>query len=197
MRKVYCEILEWNYNHGNNIPIKNFAKGLANWMRIHESDYNGKWKEIDFASDLNKNLYHFLNETGLRISNVRGFAKDWYQKKRLFDELKKLNVSAEDKYGKVYLYDLNLVGDEVEEKKKSVINKFIYYVKSNGKLHVNALQPVININVGDSSRTVNFGIPKFELAELLEEREADIKKAGIEICSGTSIDYKEYIYIGK
>ncbi|MCG1020785.1 hypothetical protein [Sutcliffiella horikoshii] len=193
MKKLYCEYLEHNFNHGNRIPVKNIAKGIANWMKKHESDYKGKWENLDFATDMNKNLYWFLNEIGLRVSNIRGFVKDRKMKEELFCELESLNIQVKEKQGKLNLYDLDHYGKELEESEKAVIQKFIYYVKREKSLKIDSLQPVIYFsNSKGNLSEVKFNISKAELSEILQKYEEDIKKTNIAIKEGEYPEIKIY-----
>ncbi|WP_282035014.1 hypothetical protein [Metabacillus indicus] len=194
MKKMYCEYMEYNFNHGHKVPIKNIAKGLANWIRKHEEDYNGKWEKLDFVADMNKNLYHFLQETTLNISDLRRLAKDRDYMETIRTELAKLNIKMEGSYGKFDLYDLNLVGDKIKEKELSVINKFIYYVKRNGKVDLNIFQPVVTHNGTNVSSKVDFGVSDLKFAELLDQYNDLIISYGIQIRTRELAELKTYCF---
>ncbi|PLR94841.1 hypothetical protein [Bacillus sp. T33-2] len=194
MKKMYCEYMEWNFNRGDKVPIKNIAKGLANWMREHKEDYNGKWENLDLVADLNKNLYCFLQETTLRIVDLRRIAKDRDYMKTFKTELESLNIKVEGRYGKISLYDLDVHGDEIKEKELSVINEFINYVKSNKEVRLNILQPVVTYHGTTISYEVGFGVSTLKFAELLEKYNDMIIEHGIKIFTRELPELKTYCY---
>ncbi|KKI90677.1 hypothetical protein WQ54_19345 [Bacillus sp. SA1-12] len=163
-------------------------------MRKHEEDYNGKWKKLGFIANINKNLYHFLQETTLNIADLRRLAKDRDYMETLRAELANLNVKMEGSYGNFDLFDLDNYVEEIKEKELSVINKFIYYVKRNKEIQLNIFQPVVNYHGTHVSSKVDFGVSELKFAELLEKYHDIILKKGIEVKAGSLTEYKTYYY---
>lgn len=193
MNKLYNELLEWNYQHGHKVPDKNIAKGLVNWLRNNESDYNGKLAAIDLKYDLNGKLRYFLQEANLKINELKRIIRDRLRRQKFIEEIESHGVKVEGYGSKVSLYDLNLHGDEIKEKELTVINEFINIVKREERININILQPVVTIHGDYASREVDFGVSKIKFAELLENYHDMIIGSGIKVISdGKLPEYKTY-----
>ncbi|URM31597.1 hypothetical protein LLY41_14340 [Cytobacillus firmus] len=192
MNKIYNELLEWNYKHGHKIPDKNIAKGLVNWLRNNESDYNGKWGTLDLDYDLNRKLGYFLQEANLKINDLKRIARDRFRRQKVIEEIESHGVKVEGYGSKISLYDLNLHGGEIKEKELSVINEFINIVKREERININILQPVVTIHRDYASREVDFGVSKIKFAELLEKFHDMILKSGIKVATRELPELKTY-----
>lgn len=192
MNKLYNELLEWNYQHGYQIPDKNIAKGLVNWLRNNESDYNGKWGTLDLDYDLNRKLGFFLQEANLKINDLKRIVRDRFRRQKFIEEIESHGVKVEGYGSKVSLYDLKLHGDEIKEKELFVINEFINIVKREERININILQPIVTIHRDYVSRQVDFGVSKVKLADLLEKYHNMILESGIKITTRELPELKTY-----
>lgn len=193
MNKLYNDLLEWNYQHGRQIPDKNIAKGLVNYLRNNESDYNGKWEAIDLKYDLNRKLYYFLQEANLRINDLKGIMLDRSRRQSFIEQIESHGVKVEGYGSKLSLYDLELHGDEIKEKEISVIDNFIDHVYREKKVKLNILQPKVMRHTEYNSFEIHFGVSALKFAELLENYHDRIIGSGIKVISDSKLpEYKTY-----
>lgn len=193
MNKLYNELLEWNYQHGNEIPDKNIAKGLVKWLRTNESDYNGKWGTLDLDYDLNRKLGYFLQEANLKINDLKRIARDRFRREEFVKEIESHEVKVEGYGTKITLYDLHKHGDDIKEQEVAVIDKFIDHVYRENKVRLNILQPKVTRHTDYGSYEVPFGVSEMKLSELLEKYRDMIVGSGIKVISDSKLpEYKTY-----